>query len=73
MTQMKPKHILAFLALFLVVLASVQSLVQISWKDATLLGYFQSVWDNVVSLFFALIVAIPVTVIIQKKYEKNGN
>lgn len=69
---MKPKQILLFLAVFLLLLASTQSLVQLSWKEATLVGYLKSVWDNIVSLFFALIVAVPLTVTLQKKYEKNG-
>lgn len=70
---MKPKQVLLFLAIFLLLLATTQSLVQLDWKEATLTGYLNSVWDNIVSLFFALIVTIPITVIIQKKYEKNGN
>jgi hypothetical protein len=68
---MKPKHILAFLGLFLITLASMQSLIELSWKEATLIGYLKDVWSNVVSLFFSLLIAIPITVIVQKKYEKN--
>jgi hypothetical protein len=70
---MKPKHILLFLTVFLLLLAATQSLVQLNWKEASVIGYLDRVWDNTVSLFFALIVTIPITVIIQKKYEKNGN
>jgi len=69
---MKPKQVLLFLAVFLLLLAATQSLVQLSWKEASLIGYLKSLWDNIVSLFFALIVAVPLTVTLQKKYEKNG-
>ena len=69
---MKPKQVLLFLAIFLLLLSATQSLVQLSWKDASFIGYLKSLWDNFVSLFFALIVAVPLTVILQKKYEKNG-
>jgi hypothetical protein len=68
---MKPKHILAFLGLFLVTLAAMQSLIELSWKEATLIGYLKEVWHNIISLFFSLLIAIPITVIVQKKYEKN--
>ena len=68
---MKPKHIIAFLGLFLITLAAMQSLVELSWKEATFISYLKDVWKNVVSLFFSLLIAIPITVILQKKYEKN--
>jgi hypothetical protein len=68
---MKPKHIIAFLGLFLITLATMQSLIELSWKEATFISYLKDVWKNVVSLFFSLLIAIPITVILQKKYEKN--
>lgn len=68
---MKPKQIIAFLGLFLVTLALMQSLIELSWKEATFIGYLTDVWKNFVSLFFSLLVAIPITVIIQKKYDEN--
>jgi hypothetical protein len=68
---MKPKHIIAFLGLFLITLAAMQSLIELSWKEATFISYLKDVWKNVVSLFFSLLIAIPITVILQKKYEKN--
>jgi hypothetical protein len=48
-----------------------QSLIEFSWKEATFIGYLKDVWKNTVSLFFSLLVAIPITVIIQKKYDEN--
>ena len=68
---MKPKHIIAFLGLFLITLAAMQSLIELSWKEATFISYLKDVWKNVVSLFFSLLIEIPITVILQKKYEKN--
>jgi hypothetical protein len=69
---MKPKHILAFLSIFLVTLAGIQTLIEISWKDLTITSYLGAFWKHTVSLFFSLLVAIPITVLIQKKYENNG-
>lgn len=68
---MKPKQIIAFLGLFLFTLALMQSLIELSWKEATFIGYLTDVWKNFVSLFFSMLIAIPVTVIIQKKYDEN--
>jgi hypothetical protein len=68
---MKAKHILAFLSVFLITLAVTQSFVELSWKETTLMIYLKDVGHKIVSLFFSLLVAIPITMIIQKKYEKN--
>jgi hypothetical protein len=70
---MKPRQIISFLALFLLVTATMQSLVELAWVEFN--GYesfFRGVFHNLTSLFFSLIVSIPVTVLILKKYEKNG-
>jgi hypothetical protein len=69
---MKSKNILMFLGLFLITLAVTETLIETSWKDITLIGYLKDLWYNLVSLFFALLVAIPITVLTQKKYETNG-
>lgn len=68
---MKAKHMLAFLSVFLITLAVTQSLVELSWKETTLTIYLKDIGCKIVSLFFSLLVAIPITMIIQKKYEKN--
>lgn len=69
---MKPKQILLFLVLFLIVTSMTQSLIELTWKTQTIVEFFKEAFYNTVSLFFALIVAIPVTVLILKKYEKDG-
>lgn len=68
---MKPKHILTFLGLFLLILGVTQTLIEISWKEVTLISYLEDLWNNLVSLFFALLVAIPITVLTQRKYENT--
>lgn len=70
---MKPRQILSFLVLFLLVTATMQSLVELAWTQYEgVASFFEVILRNIVSLFFSLIVAIPVTVLILKKYEKNG-
>lgn len=49
-----------------------QSLIELTWKTQNIAEFFKEAFYNTVSLFFALIVAIPVTVLILKKYEKDG-
>ena len=68
---MKPKHILTFLGLFLLILGVTQTLIEISWKEVTLISYLEDLWNNLVSLFFALLVDIPITVLTQRKYENT--
>jgi hypothetical protein len=69
---MKPKQILAFLVLFLLITSTVQSLIELTWKSQDVIEFFKGAFYNTISLFFALIVAIPITVLILKKNEKNG-
>lgn len=70
---MKPKQILFFLLLFLVVTSMMQSLIELTWKTQSVTEFFKEAFYNTVSLFFALIVAIPASALILKKYEKNGH
>lgn len=58
--------------MFLLVTSGMQSLIELTWKTQGIVEFFKEAAYNTISLFFALIVAIPVTVLILKKYEKNG-